>query len=67
MKTSGDIGFCPYAGHSGSVILIWGDNKVASVECSFGNHESCGYADNCELYQRKPVGFTQSRPANIDS
>ncbi len=60
--SSGDTGFCPYAGHSGSVILTWNDNMVISVECSFGNHETCGYANKCELYQRRPVGYVQTYP-----
>lgn len=59
---SGDLGFCPYVGHSGSVNLTWKDNTVIAVECGFGNHETCGYADKCELYQRRPVGFVQTYP-----
>lgn len=60
--SSGDTGFCPYIGHSGSVLLTWNNNMVVSVECSFGNHETCGYSDRCELYQRHPVGFVQTYP-----
>ena len=60
--SSGDTGFCPYVGHSGSIILNWDDDIVVSVECGFGNHETCGYANKCELYQRRPVGFVQTYP-----
>lgn len=59
---SADFGICPYVGHSGSVNLTWDGNTVIAVECSFGNPKTCGYADKCELYQRRPVGFVQTYP-----
>ncbi|MCM1039818.1 MAG: hypothetical protein NC434_10890 [Ruminococcus sp.] len=62
MDTSNNLGFCPYAGHSGSIQLTWVDNTVISAECAFGNHETCGYADECRLYQRQPVGSVQTYP-----
>lgn len=60
--SSGDTGFCPYVGHLSSIILNWDDETVISVECSSGNHKTCGYACECELYQRRPVGFVQKYP-----
>lgn len=60
--SSGDVGFCPYIGHSCGIILNWDDNTVVSVECSCGDHETCGHANECELYQRRPVGFVQEYP-----
>ena len=65
--SSGDTGLCPHVGHSGSIILNWDDNTVVSVECGFGNHETCGYANKCELYQRRPVGFVQTYPSKDKS
>jgi len=68
MRTnSGDTGFCHYAGHSGSVLLTWDGNTVISVKCGFGSHETCGYADKCELYQRHPVGYVQTFPVKNSS
>lgn len=60
--SSGDIGFCPYVGHSGSIMLNWDDDTVVSVECGFGNHETCGYASKCELYQRRPSWICSNIP-----
>lgn len=65
--SSGDTGFCHYVGHSGSIILNWDDDTVVSVECGFGNHETCRYANKCELYQRRPVGFVQTYPLKNES
>lgn len=59
LLSSGDIGFCEHAGHSGSVLITWDGDQVVKVECGFGNHETCGCADTCELYQRAPISFTK--------
>lgn len=59
---SGDLGFCPYVGHSGAVTLTWEGDSVTKVECAFGDHKTCGYSDRCELYQRHPVGYVQTFP-----
>lgn len=59
---SSNLGFCHYAGHSGYVNLTWNGNTVIAVECGFGDPKSCGYADRCELYKKKPVGFVQTYP-----
>lgn len=59
---SGDIGFCKYAGHSGSVLITWDGDTVVDVQCGFGDYKTCGYADQCDLYKRHPVGFTQTYP-----
>lgn len=63
---TGDIGPCPYVGHTGCMIITWEDNTVISVDCAGGDHETCGYADRCELYQRHPVGFVQTYPLKKD-
>lgn len=60
LPNSADIGFCPYVGHTSSVILTWQQDKVIAVECACGDHETCGFSDVCELYQRRPVGFTHT-------
>lgn len=60
MYSSGDIGYCQLLGHSTGIILTWdNDNNVISVDC---NHETCGYSQSCELYQKRPVGFHQTYP-----
>lgn len=64
---SSDLGFCRYAGHSGGVNLTWDDDTVIAVECIFGDYKTCGYADNCDLYQKRPVGFVQTYPAKDKS
>ena len=64
MKNSGDFGFCPYLGHTGAVIVTWDGDTVVSVECSGGDHKTCGLSDKCELYQRRPVGFVQTYPGS---
>lgn len=66
MHNSGDIGFCPYAGHTGSIVLTWDNNTVVSVECGCGDHKTCGFSAKCELYQRRPVGFVQTYPSKKD-
>lgn len=60
--SSGDTGFCLYTNQSTGIILNWDDDIVTSVDCGSGNHLTCGYADECELYQRHPVGFIQTYP-----
>ena len=62
---SGDDGFCKYAGHTGTVHLTWEGDTVVKVECGFGDYKTCGHAHECELYQRHPVGFTQTYPNDL--
>lgn len=64
---TGDVGFCPYVGHSGGMIITWEDNTVISVECSAENHEVCGYSETCKFYQRHPVGFVKTFPLSNGS
>ncbi len=62
MPSSGNIGFCKLVGHTSSIIIEWDDsNTVIGVDC---DHEHCGYATSCELYQRCPVGFRRDFPTN---
>ncbi len=63
MYSSGDIGYCPYVGHTGSIELTWDNDTVVSVKCGFGDHKTCGFSNECELYQRRPVGFVQAYPS----
>ena len=65
--SSADLGFCPLVGHSGSVLLTWEDDAVVSVECSFGDNKTCKFVNECELYQRHPVGFVQKYPSQESS
>lgn len=59
---SADLGFCKNAGHTGSIELTWEDDKVVDVKCGFGDFKTCKYVDECELYQRHPIGFVQTYP-----
>lgn len=62
---SGDVGFCHYTEQPRGLIITWdSDNRVISVDCE---HNLCGYADRCELYQAHPVGYTQSFPISRTS
>lgn len=56
---SGDIGYCKMAGHTMGLIRTWENNIIVSVDCGIGDytHKNCGYADVCEMYQRKPIGY----------
>ena len=54
---SGDIGFCERLGHPRGIVLTWENHTVVRVDCE---HERCGFADSCELYRRKPVGYRDS-------
>ena len=62
---SSDLGFCRYAGHSGAINITWDRDTVVKVECGFGDYRTCGYADICELYQRHPIGSTQTYPNDM--
>lgn len=57
---TGDTGFCRHAGHSGTVELTWEGNTVIDIACGFGNPKTCEYSDQCELYNRRPIGFTKT-------
>jgi hypothetical protein len=57
--SSGDVGFCEYAGHSIGIIRDLDDRTVVNVDCDY---QYCGYADNCKLYKRGPVGYHPTYP-----
>ena len=57
---SGNVGFCHEKGHPIGIVITWdNDNNVIGVDC---NHATCGYSDNCELYQKYPIGYHQDCP-----
>ena len=58
---SGDMGFCQLSGKSKGIVRYWEDDKVVSVDCG---HETCGYSQCCDLYQRFPVGYSQTKPSH---
>lgn len=62
--STGALGFCKLAGHSGNVLISWEGNTVVDVKCGFGDHRTCMYATTCELYNRHPVGFVKPYPAS---
>lgn len=51
---SGDVGYCKYNKQTSSMLLTWDENTVIKVDCDY---KTCGYADQCEMYQRHPIGF----------
>lgn len=55
----GDFGYCKLLGHNFGLLRTFEDNTVVSVDCgAYGcDHELCGHADVCEVYQRAPVGY----------
>ncbi len=57
--SSGDVGYCEYLRTTRGIIINWSEHTVLSVECE---HEFCGYAQHCKLYQHHPVGYTQTFP-----
>ena len=60
MSQSGDTGYCELIGHTRGILLTWDDDwNVISIDCE---HDSCPYSKQCELYNRRPVGFHQSFP-----
>lgn len=61
---SGNIGYCHKVGSTHAVLIEWDGNKVISVDCE---HETCGYADRCKLYQQYPVGYVQSPKMSLTS
>lgn len=55
---SGDIGYCRYKQSMIGLLVTWDDldgKTVVAVDC---DHDVCSYAPQCELYNRRPVGFT---------
>lgn len=52
--SNGNVGYCEYLEHTRGITINWHNNIVSSVECE---HELCGYADSCPLYQQLPVGY----------
>lgn len=63
LLNSGDAGPCKYAGHTIGVLLTWDNHTVVDVDCQY---KICGYANQCELYNRHPVGFHQVYPLSED-
>lgn len=59
ISSSGDVGYCRYAEHPIGIIRTWDGHTVIEVDC---DHLHCRYDKACELYQRAPVGFTQTFP-----
>ena len=59
MPSSGNIGFCRYKNQNIGLIINWTNHTVESVDCE---HNTCGYAETCELYQKYPVGYTEKFP-----
>ena len=51
---SGDIGYCMALRRTTSLIRTWSKGTVIDADCGY---QTCGYADNCEMYLRKPVGY----------
>jgi hypothetical protein len=56
MSSSGDVGFCRHKNKMIGLIINWNGHTVESVECE---HDTCGFAQICKLYQRHPVGHTE--------
>lgn len=52
---SGGIGYCEHIHDSRGILIQWSKNTVVAVDCE---HETCGFADFCKLYQRHPIGST---------
>lgn len=65
ITNSGDIGYCPYIGHSGSMEITWNNDKVVEINCGFGDYKTCGCIEVCEMYKRHPIGFTQTYPNDL--
>lgn len=64
--SSGDVGFCKRAGHTGGVEISWEDDTVVGVTCGYyGDYRTCKFAATCELYNRRPVGFVQTYPNDL--
>lgn len=53
--SNGDVGFCEFAHHSIGIVVTWDGDRVVAVDCE---HEICGLAEHCALYQKHPVWFT---------
>lgn len=58
---SGDVGFCEALGRTSALTRCWEDNTVVSVDCG---HETCGYSQNCEMYQHYPVGYSHPKSSS---
>lgn len=61
---SGDVGFCHKVGHTSSMLLTWDDNVVIDIDCPY---KTCGFADQCEMYQRHPIGYVTTYPSSKQS
>lgn len=62
--SSGNIGYCHEKGSPRAVLIEWNGHEVISVDCE---HETCGYADRCKLYQQYPVGCIQTFKMSLTS
>lgn len=62
--SSGNVGYCHKIGSSRGILIGWRDHEVISVDCE---HETCGYADRCKLYQQNPVGYIKVFPMSRTS
>ena len=61
LHNSGDVGFCYKEGHTSSMLLTWDGDVVVDIDCPY---KTCGFANQCEMYQRHPVGFKQNYPSS---
>lgn len=59
LKSSGDIGYCHYKKSSRGILIDWDGDTVIAVDCDY---DICGFSCSCDLYNRRPVGFTQTYP-----
>ena len=64
---SGDIGFCPYAGHTGAVLVTWEGKEPVELDCSSGDYRACGLTEICPLYKKYPVGGVRPYPGPDDA
>ncbi len=58
---SGDIGYCPFVGHTDSMIVTWENDTVVDIDCDY---RICKHTKTCEMYQRHPVGFVRKTTQN---
>ncbi len=56
---SGDISYRKLVGHTMGLIRTWENDTIVAIDCGIDgyNHKNCGFADTCEMYQQKPIGY----------
>jgi hypothetical protein len=56
---SGDTSYCKLVGHTMGLIRTWENDTIVAIDCGIDgyNHKNCGFADTCEMYQQKPIGY----------